>query len=107
MDNNANRGRLFLPFAALTGFAELVAKQTQVFERRRERSDEENDLLSRRVLSLRRGMRIRVTWYEDGFYRTCVGTVRRVEPAARLLTLGKKQLLFDDLYAVEPVDLPE
>ena len=102
-----DRGRLFLPYAALVGFEELVAKQTQVTDRRRERSDEENELLSRRVLSLRRGMRIRVTWYEDGFYRTRSGTVRRVEHTDRTLMLDKKTLSFDDIYALEPVDLPE
>ena len=102
-----DRGRLFLPYAALVGFEELVAKQTQVTERRRERSDEENELLSQRVLSLHRGMQICVTWYEDGFYRTGAGTVRRVDPVARTLTLDEKALSFDDLYAAEPVDLKE
>ena len=102
-----DRGRLFLPYAALVGFEELVKKQTQVYDRRRARSDEENELLSRQVNALRRGMRIRVTFYEDGFYRTCSGTVRRVEPVARTLTLDKRTRSFDDLYAVQPVDLPE
>ena len=102
--NDKDRGRLFLPFAALVGFEDLVARQTRALETRRERSDEENDLLSRRVSSLRRGMRIRVTWYEDGLYRTCSGTVRRVEPVQRTLTLdNKKALSFDDLYGVEPL----
>ena len=99
MVDEKDRGRLFLPYAALVGFEELVAKQTQVTERRRERSDEENELLSRQILSLRRGMQIRVTWYEDGFYHTCTGTVQRVEPVERTLTLDKKTLSFDDLYA--------
>ena len=99
-----DRGRLFLPYAALVGFDELVAKQTQVTERRRERSDEENELLSRQVLSLHRGMQVRVTWYEDGFYRTCTGTVQRVAVAERTLTLDKRTLSFDDLYAVEEMD---
>ena len=102
-----DRGRLFLPYAALVGFEELVKKQTQAYDRRRARSDEENELLSRQVNALRRGMRIHVTFYEDGFYRTCSGTVRRVEPVARTLTLDKRTLSFDDLYAVQPVDLPE
>ncbi len=102
-----DRGRLFLPYAALVGFEDLVKKQTQIYDRRRERSDEENELLSRRVLSLRRGMRVRVTFYEDGFYRTQSGAVRQVDLTSRLLTLGKKKLAFDDIYALEPVDLPE
>lgn len=106
MDEN-DRGRLFLPYAALVGFDELVAKQTQVTERRRERSDEENELLSRQVLSLRRGMQVRVTWYENGFYRTCTGTVQRVAVAERTLTLDRKTLSFDDLYAVEEMTWQE
>ena len=63
MDKKADRGKLFLPFAALNGFEDLVRQQTQQSDPRRARSDEENEALSRRVLSLRKGMRVRVTYY--------------------------------------------
>ena len=106
MAKNADRGKLFLPFSSLSGFDELVRKQTQQPERRRPRSDEENELLSRRVLSLRKGMRVRVTYFESGAYRTCTGTVRQMEPVGRTLLLDCKTLRLDDIYAVEAVDFP-
>lgn len=107
MDKKADRGKLFLPFAALTGFEELVRQQTRQLERRRPRTEEENETLSRQMLSLRRGMRIRVTYYEDGCYRTCCGAVRQAEPVSRVLTLDQKALPFDDIYAIEAVDLDD
>ena len=106
MAEKAGRGKLFLPFASLCGFEELVQKQTRQLERRRPRSDEENEALSRQVLSLRKGMRVRVTYFEDGAYRTCAGVVRQVEPVGRTLILDCKTLRLDDIYAVETVDFP-
>ncbi len=106
MAKNAERGKLFLPYKTLNGFEELVRQQTRQLDPRRARSDEENEALSRQVLSLQKGMRVRVTYYEDGYYRTCCGTVRQMEPVSRTLTLDTKTLPLDDVYAVEAVDLP-
>ena len=106
MHNSTDRGQLFLPFATLSGFEALVKAQTQVCEQRRARSDEENEALSQCMLSLKKGMRVRVTWYADGCYRTCCGTVRQAEPANRQLILYETALAFDDIYAVEPIDAP-
>ena len=106
MAKNADRGKLFLPYKTLNGFEELVRQQTRQLDPRRPRSDEENETLSRQVLSLRKGMRVCVTYYEDGCYRTCRGTMRQMEPVSRTLTLDTKALCLDDIYAVKPVDLP-
>ena len=107
MHKPADRSKLFLPFAALTGFEELVQARTETHDKRRVRTDEENETLSRHICALQRGMRIRVTYYADGQYRTCCGTVRQTEPVSRTLILTDKRLPFDDIYAIEAVDTPD
>ena len=107
MNKHADRGKLFLPFASLTGFEEMVAARCAVPEQRRCRTDEENEALSQTMRTLRRGMGVRVTYAAAGGCQTCCGTVRQADLAARLLVLRGKTVPFDDIYALEPVDLPD
>ena len=101
MNKPADRSKLFLPFAALTGFDELVQTRTAVQPRRKERTDEENEMLSRRMLALRRGMQVCVTYWENGACRTHRGVVRQADCALRELILTDKRVPFDDIYALE------
>ena len=107
MNKPANRSKLFLPFAALTGFDELVQTRTAVQPRRKERTDEENEMLSRRMLALRRGMQVCVTYWENGACRTHRGVVRQADCALRVLILTNKNIPFDAICTMEAVDLPD
>ena len=107
MNKPADRSKLFLPFAALTGFDELVQSRTAVRPRRKERTDEENEILSRRMLSLRRGMRVCVTYWENGTCCTHRGVVRQADCALRVLVLTNKNIPFDAICTMEAVDLPD
>lgn len=95
MDKPADRSKLFLPFAALTGFDEMVRAKTEEQPQRRTRSDEENETLSRKMLSLRRGIRVCVTYWENGAYQTRQGVVRQADLALRELILTDKNIPFD------------
>ena len=101
MDRPADRSKLFLPFAALTGFEELVSAKTGEQPRRRTRSDEENEMLSRTMLSLRRGMHVCVTYWENGAYHTRQGVVRQADLALRELILTDKNIPFDAIDALD------
>ena len=100
MDRPADRSKLFLPFAALTGFEELVSAKTGEQPQRRTRSDEENETLSRTMLSLRRGMHVCVTYWENGAYHTRRGVVRQADLALRELILTDKNIPFDAIDAL-------
>ncbi len=101
MDKPADRSKLFLPFAALTGFEDLVRARTTETPRRPVRSDEENDALSGQIHRLRRGMRVRVTCWENGACRTHSGVVRQADCVLCELILTDKRVPFDDIYALE------
>ena len=101
---HADRAAQFMPFAALTGYYDLVREQERVFEPRHELTEEEAEQLSRRVLELRRGDLARVTHYHDGAYVTQVGVVARVDEAARELTIVRARIRFDDIWRVEVLE---
>ena len=106
MDKPADRSKLFLPFAALTGFEEMVRAKTGETPLRHIRSDEENEALSLQMLSLRRGMRVCVTCWENGAYHAHTGVVRQADCALRILHLTNKHIPFDTIDRLEAVDLP-
>ena len=57
----ANRAAQFMPFAALTGYYELVRKQEITVEPKRELTEEKALALSKKLEGLKRGDLIRVT----------------------------------------------
>jgi len=119
----SNRAKLFAPFAALTGFdAAIRSKEVPYAPRRIPRGeaarqiDEALNLLYRATCpggpAHGRGVPARVRFFEvcsdvhheafgrEGLYRTLTGPVLRVDPVARTLTLGDRDIPFSDLYRI-------
>lgn len=96
----ASRAAQFMPFAALTGYYDLVREQERIVEPRHELTEEEAEELSRTVVQVRRGDLIRITYYDRGGYKTRAGVVKAVDPAHRLLRLGQEVVAFDDIWRI-------
>ena len=94
----AARAAQFMPFAALTGYYDLVREQERVIEPRHELTEEEAEELSRAILQTRRGDLVRLTYYDRGSYRTRAGVVEAIEPERRRLRLGTDTIAFDDIW---------
>ena len=69
----ANRAAQFMPFAALTGYYELVRKQEITVEPKRELTEEKALVLSKKLEGLKRGDLVRVTYYDTYGYRSRTG----------------------------------
>ena len=83
----ANRAAQFMPFAALTGYYELVRKQEITVESKRELTEEKALVLSKKLEGLKRGDLIRVTYYDTYGYRSRTGILDEALPAFKLLKL--------------------
>lgn len=94
----ASRAAQFMPFAALTGYYDLVREQEIVTEPRHELTEEEAEELSRAILQTRRGDLIRLTYYDRGGYKTRAGVVEAIDPVRRSLRLGQQAIAFDDIW---------
>ena len=65
----AGRAAQFMPFAALTGYFELVRKQEITVEPKCELTEEKALELSKKLEGLKRGDLVRVTYYDTYGYR--------------------------------------
>lgn len=94
----ANRAAQFMPFAALTGYYDLVRAQEHVREPRHELTEEEADALSRAIAHLHKGDLVRITFYRQDCYLTRVGVVELLDTAMRCLQVGGHRIAFGDIW---------
>lgn len=97
----ANRAAQFMPFAALTGYYELVRKQEITVEPKRELTEEKALVLSKKLEGLKRGDLVRVTYYDTYGYRSRTGILDEALPAFKLLKLRDIAIDFDDIQDIE------
>lgn len=97
----ANRAAQFMPFAALTGYYELVRKQEITVEPKRELTEERALALSKKLEGLKRGDLVRVTYYDTYGYRSRTGILDEALPVFKLLKLRDIAIDFDDIQDIE------
>ena len=110
------RAKLFAPFDALKGFGDAVSAKKELYESRRDLSEEDLAEMERRLHILKRRCpaRIRVTFYVScrdenseafglrGQYHTLSGICLKVDgEKGRCLLMEGDQISFSDLYRLE------
>lgn len=93
-----------MPFAALTGYDDLVREREHVAEPRREPGEEDLARISREIAILRRRDQVRVTHYHAGAYVTDVGPVVDINEPFHQIRVGRRLIRFEDVWHVERVD---
>ncbi len=101
MKDNTDSAKQFMPFAALTGFYDLVEEKEFVAEPRRERSDEENRTLNEKIPFTRKGSYVKIKYYLTDSYKTVEGKISQADFVFRNLTVNKIRIPFDDIYEIE------
>ena len=112
-----NRAAQFAPFAALTGYDELIDEADRPVERRVALNDEQQAAINERLRLLEKHLRekpvVSVVWFEPdarkqgGSYRTLSGTVRRLDAAGhRIIFDTGEELTMESLYSLR-CHLPE
>ena len=71
----ADRARRFMPFAALTGYYEVIKQREKIIEPRKELSEDEAEILSDKLNKVQKGMLITLTYYKEDCYETLTGLV--------------------------------
>lgn len=101
MRERADRAKQFMPFAALTGFDLLVKERERIIEPRRERSEEENEILTKKVMSLKKGSFVKIRYYRKDAYEFIEGRIMQIDEVFRTLTVTKTKISFDDIFCIE------
>jgi len=96
VSDKADRAKQFMPFAALKGYYDLVREKEKIVSDRRELSEYRAELLSNKLLKVRRGMVIRVVYYHDDGYIKTEGMVSGIDLTLRILTVIKTKIPFGE-----------
>ena len=107
-----DRAAQFSPFAALTGYDAAIAETARLTDAKRELSEEQKEVISKRLFALQARLKsdptVEVTFFEPdarkagGAYRTVKGEAKRVDEYADLLEMGSGLTIpFDDIMSLE------
>lgn len=103
--NPLQRAKQFMPFAALKGYEQLVAEEGRYTEVRREMSDDQIQILRKKLAYIRKGDRINVVYYNLDYYRTVTGYVRSIEPVFQTIRLDLEMeditIDFQDIWKID------
>ena len=97
----APRAKLFMPFAALKGYYELILAQEAEREQRRELPEDDAAELSHKLQRLGEGRDVHICFYNGRCYETLSGTVEKIDRTLRYLIAGGRRVWFDDLLSLE------
>ena len=114
------RAKQFMPFAALKGYYEVIRERQNIYEEKKELSEDEAKVLSEKIALLKKGMMIKITYYkvfteEDNFsieknkgrYITLEGMVADIDDIFRILTIVKTKIPFDDILDISRKNIPD
>ena len=103
------RAAQFAPFAALTGYEELVRESSRLTDRKIELSEYERSILDEKLLLIQNNIKIRpeiiITYFikdkkkSGGKYITITSNIKSVDLINRFIKLVSNQkILIDDIY---------
>lgn len=105
MNEKTSRAKQFLPFASLKGYYDEIRERNRVIQVRRDRTEEENNLLSFQMNQIKKGMMIKVTHYDKDAYVTTEGIVTHIDLTFHTLSIVKTKMSLDDIYRIEGEEL--
>ena len=93
----ADRARQFMPFAALTGYYEVIKQREKIIEPRKELSEDEAEILSSKLSKIQKGMLVTLTYYKEDCYEILTGLVSNIDSIYRTITIVKTKIAIDDV----------
>ncbi len=110
--SNADRAKIFSPFAALKGHTEAIQSKEIPRGNKVDLSEEMADALNKKLCLLKKGQVITVTYFfsdpgpdgsggmGDGMYLTRSGTVKNIHLISRILEIDDYKINFNDIIDI-------
>lgn len=104
-----DRAKQFIPFAALTGYYELIADVTRYREDKRDMLADHQDELESALQEIECGDRLKVVHYKDETYTTTIGELSEIREADRVIVIDGHTISCKDILDIEywPSDIAE
>lgn len=95
------RAKQFMPFAALKGYPEALARKEKVVVPKAEVSEEYAQELDRKLRQVKKNDMVTVIYFCKDEYLKKTGMVSRIDETARVLKVVNTKIGFDDIYDIE------
>ena len=93
----------FAPFAALSGFSDLIDKCNEQKGPRRELLEDAAEQISLVLSSVIKGDMVRITFYRTDRYLTVEGTVASIDSIYMRMAVGDHLIPFSDIFEIERI----
>lgn len=106
------RAAQFSPFAALTGYDDLVKETTRITHDKIELSEYEKSLVNDKLIKIKNDIKssphVSITYFskdkvkKSGLYNTIYGYVKSIDMVNRFIKLSNNSIIYiDDIYNIE------
>ena len=104
--NRADRAKQFLPFDALKGLHEELAKREERHNRveKVELSEDKQLEIAHVLERLEPNFRVEVVFYYKGHYLDIVGDIVKVNPYSKFILMGQQKIFFSDIKDITILD---
>lgn len=101
------RAKQFMPFASLKGYFDLIREEQRIKEPKKSLSEEGATVLSFKLNQVKKGILVKVTYYNVDAYETMEGIVSNFDDTFRNITVVKKMIPFDDILDISGEEISE
>lgn len=103
----ASRAQIFQSFDALKGFREILKEKERVIVTKKILSEDDCDILNRKLQCIHPGMIITVIYYDKGQYVQLEGKVSKMNLDTKILQIIKTKINFKSVVDINGEELRE
>ena len=103
--SNSQRAAQFAPFAALTGYGEMIDASNVIYDTRKELSEDELEELNRCFSILKKKDTVKVVYFDNGYYKELTGTVTRIDTYEKTIRIDDLTIRLMNLRTLEILDV--
>lgn len=104
-ETRLERAKQFLPFESLKGFQEVLRRQEQVLEQQVELEEEKAIKINKVICSLKEKDNIRITYYDEGIYRTEEICIKKLSIQPGRIILNRRLFLEENIRDIEIINI--
>ena len=105
VNKKADRARQFLPFDALKGYKEAIKEKQKVIIEKKQLSEDDANILSYKLNQVKKGMMIKVIFYNGENYEVLEGMVAKIDYDQKILTIVKRKITIDSIISLESKEI--
>lgn len=96
----AERAKQFMPFAAVKGLTDALAKKEKILVPKRELSDDYREELDHILSQIRLGDMVTVVYFHEGEYIRITGLVSRIDRSSGYIQIVNTKVSFHDIDSI-------